>query len=106
MNTTTTPNRPADLWLMPATPVVSTLHIPPDDILRLDADTQQPNRPNGVMGKLDDGWLLHIGDELDEDQWPLYSEPFMELLRLIKAWGFTYLRLDSDGDTLPQLPTF
>lgn len=106
MKTPTAPKRPADLWLMPATPVVSTSHIPPDDIPRLDADAANADGPNGVMGKLDHGWLLHIGDELDEAQWPRYSEPFMEMLRLIKAWGFSYLRLDSDGDTLPQLPTF
>ena len=98
--------RPADLWLMPKIPVISTGHIPPADVPLLDADAANAAGPNGVMGKLDHGWLLNIGEELNEDEWPNYTAAFMELLRLIKAWRFEYLRLDSDGDVIQQLPTF
>ena len=95
---------PPELWLMPATPVVSTAHVPLEDIPRLDADAEEETKPNGVMGKLDHGWLIHIGDDLDETQWPGYSAAFVALLRLVQSWGFEYLRLDSDGSTL-SIPT-
>lgn len=95
-------------WMM-IIPVVSTVHIPASDRQRL-----------AEFSVLDDGDVLacieggfgHIvmlddmdGDE-GEDAWRNYSPEFRTLLSAFRDKGYSYLRLDADGDEIDGWQTF
>lgn len=91
----------SELWLM-RIPVISTTHMQErDDTSLLDDDIG--NGP--VMALLHPGYLLCI-DDLTEWTGLGYSDAFLHLLETFHRLGFHYLRLDPDGATLDDLPTF
>lgn len=102
------PRASQDHWCM-VVPVISTGHITAEDAQQLDHDAAS-GHPSPVMGALcnECGWLLSIDDDLVEipDQWPGYSPQFHHVIKTFHTLGYQYLRLDSEGDTVPGLPEF
>lgn len=93
-------------WIM-AVPVVSTVHIPASDRARLldeSADGDILATINGESGH------IVILDDIDDDggayAWASYSPEFLTLLSAFRAKGYSYLRLDADGDVIDGWQTF
>lgn len=92
-------------------PVVSTGHITARDAEQLDHDSDANacgiSALNGGCG-----WLLFLGEdcaealEILDAEWSGYSQPFRDLLAFVIRAGFKHLRLDADGEPLPQFTIF
>ncbi len=90
-------------------PVVSTGHIDARDAEQLDHDSDaNACGISALSGGC--GWLLWIGDDDTPDalaaEWSEYSQPFRDLLAFVIRAGFQHLRLDADGELLPQFTIF
>lgn len=93
-------------WIM-SVPVVSTVHIPASDRARLldeyaDGDVLATiNGESGHILNLDD-----IAEDDGENAWSAYSPEFRTLLCAFRDKGYSYLRLDADGDRIDGWQTF
>ncbi len=92
-------------------PVVSTGHITAADADLLDiAHDDEACVITALKGGC--GWLLFLGEdcaealEILDAEWTGYSQPFRDLLAFVLRAGFKHLRLDSDGEILPQFTIF
>jgi len=82
-------------------PVISTFHITKEDGQRLALDDWR----DSLAACHGDGHILHFeADSLDD--FSEFSEPFQDMISEFADLGYTYLRLDIDGEILPDLPTF
>ncbi len=85
---------------------ISTAHITAEDGARL--------RENGpeVLAVISGGHghIVHFGDGTDDadidHDFAVYSPAFRSLLYTLRGEGFSYVRLDPDGATCRDLPTF
>jgi hypothetical protein len=102
--TTTTPETWRGAYVM-RVPFISTAHITAADGAKL-----RQNDPRDVLAKvIDTGHIIYFGDDDINAQFAEeygFSQPFRDLLHTLAADGFTYVRLDCDGDVIPGLPTF
>lgn len=91
-------------WIM-TVPVVSTIHITGSDRQQL-ADYW--DRSDGDVLACIEGGTGHILtlDDNQGDDWSAYSADFRALLSAFAAKGYSYLRLDADGDVIDGWPTF
>jgi hypothetical protein len=95
-------------WRM-SVPVVSTAHITKQDAERLEAAEKLPfcSQPDGFMGACSEGWLFHIRWTAPSDLVRAgFSEAFACLIQFAQSKGETYLRLDSAGDHVKDLPVY
>lgn len=54
----------------------------------------------------DDHTAQHIDEDNGEDAWSAYSPEFRTLLCAFRDKGYSYLRLDADGDKIAGWQTF
>lgn len=85
-------------------PVLNSSHVTAEDEERL----RRGDIDISSLG--DDGWLLWLGEETSPDdvagEWRGYSAEFHALLAFVIRAGFKHLRLDADGEVLPQFTIF
>ena len=102
-------NTTAKPWIM-SIPVVSTVHIPASDRQRL-ADYCETCAEGDVLACIEGGHgHICMLDDIDEDggesAWSAYSPEFRLLLSAFRDHGYSYLRLDADGDVIDGWQTF
>ncbi len=86
------------VWTM-TIPVLSTSHVSEKTANWL--DDIPPDGPILIAG-YGDGWFIHVPDDpvdgLPQELYPLFE--------LMNKHGYPWVRLDSCGDTVKELPTF
>ena len=95
-------------------PVLSTLHIPAADRAQLALNDPRDwlamvGTGEGHILHFDNGNDYHITGPADfADDFPpeLFTDDFRQLVYTFAALGYSYLRLDTDGDEIPGLSVF
>jgi hypothetical protein len=84
--------------------IASNSHISEAERVQLDAGrTPSPYMVVSLTG--DYGWLIHLVDAIPESV-PGISEGLAAVVRLARAHGLHYIRLDSEGPVLEGVPTY
>lgn len=94
---------PAGVWIT-AAPTISTLHLPYEDVARLEGGARSDRASSCVFDGADGCLVLLREEEGDYDQDNL-TPGTVALLDRFKALGYTHARFDSDGDIIEGLPT-
>lgn len=79
-------------WLM-TIPVISTCHLPESVVNNLPQDE--------LYAEYDNGFFIHFGPEYSSR-----CEELMAIAQWAESEGFQWVRLDSDGDVIDELPKF
>lgn len=87
-------------------PMISTAHITQEDRAQL-----LKGHPQDVFATIYDssGHIIHsLTDEPIDEAFPLerFSEAFRAMFLYFRQIGFEYVRIDSNGPVIPDLPTF
>jgi hypothetical protein len=83
---------------------ISTGHMTSEDNEILTAETRDGEGTAPVYELAEYGWLVYVG-EIDNN-WPLMSPEFRNILTKATALGCDYVRFDRDGREYPELPSF
>jgi len=76
-------------------PVISTAHLPSSDAV---------DECECLAASYDNGWFVYMDDDEPEDG--TVPEWYLAVWRWATPKGYSWVRFDSDGDRIDDLPTF
>lgn len=80
-------------------PIISTGHLKPKTV----RDIHMTVGTHGIVAEYDWGFFIYVGDEDVSKGWP---EDLARAANWAQTLGFSWLRFDSSGDVVPDLPDY